>query len=208
MSSENFRVRRANVDDLDALRSMWETMQFPSAELERRVTEFQVATDADGRVVGGIGFQMAERHAKIHSEVFTDFSVADSIRPLFWHRMQALGMNHGLVRLWTQETSPFWKQNGFLKTNAEEIRKLPPAWINDSGQWLTLPLKNEESIASMEQELSLFMAAEKQRTARALQHAKTMKTIATALAIVFAIFVGLALFYLLKKNPGVLTPGR
>ena len=208
MSSGHFRVRRATLDDLDVLRPMWDSMRFPVSDLERRLTEFQVAEDADGRVVGTLGFQISERHARVHSEAYSDFAAADTARPLFWERLKALSMNHGIARLWTQETVPFWKQNGFLPANAEALKKLPAAWKDETGGWLTLPLKNEESIISLEKELAMFMAAEKQRTDRAFQHARTLKMIATALAVIFAIFVAGALFYLVRKNPGLLIPHR
>src|SRR5215218_3782398 len=94
MNPANFRIRRATVDDLGTLRPMWESMRFETPELERHLTEFQVAEDPEGRVVGAIGFQITGRHARIHSEAFSDFAFAEAIRPLMWHRMQALAMNH------------------------------------------------------------------------------------------------------------------
>ncbi|HEY9510493.1 MAG TPA: hypothetical protein VIV82_11600, partial [Verrucomicrobiae bacterium] len=103
MNSANFRIRRATLDDLDALRPMWEAMRFQTPDLERCLTEFQVAEDAQGKVVGGIAFQISERHANVHSETFSDFALAESIRPLLWERIQALARNHGIARLWSRE---------------------------------------------------------------------------------------------------------
>ena len=54
-------------------------MGFPVADLARRVTEFQVAEDAEGRLVGAAGLQVAERQGLIHSEVFEDFALADQL---------------------------------------------------------------------------------------------------------------------------------
>ena len=56
--------------------------------------------------------------------------------------------------------------------------------------------------------LAMFMAAEKERSARVFQQARFMKTIATILAIIFAIFILGAAIYILKKNPTLLHPGR
>jgi len=52
MNQPVFHVRRATVDDLEALRALWETMHFPALELERRLTEFQVAVAEDGGLLG------------------------------------------------------------------------------------------------------------------------------------------------------------
>jgi hypothetical protein len=206
MNPANFRIRRATVDDLGTLRPMWESMRLELPELERRLTEIQVAEDAEGRVVGAIGFQITDRHARIHSEAFSDFALAERVRPLIWERMKALAMNHGIARLWTQEDVPFWKQNGFLPANGEALKKLPADWPTPANAWLTLSLKDENAIVSMEKELAMFMAAEKNRTEQAFKQARVLKAIATAMAIVFALFVAVVLFYLLKKNPNLLPP--
>ncbi|HHY84036.1 MAG TPA: hypothetical protein GYA07_00670 [Verrucomicrobia bacterium] len=208
MNSAPYRVRRAVLDDLAALRPMWQSLNLPVADLEKRLTEFQVAVDADGKVVGGIGFRMLNRQADIHSESFSDFALADTVRPLLWERVQTLSANHGMVRLWTREQAPFWKHQGLHPADADELRRLPPEWAGAGSGWLTLRLKDEDAIISLEKEFAMFMAAEKERTARAFRQARLIKYIATALAIVFALFVAAALFYLMRRNPDLLTPRR
>lgn len=207
MSSSPYRVRRATLDDLGALRPMWEAMRFPVAELEKRLTEFQVAEDDGGAVLGGIGFRISNRQAQIHSEAYSDFSVAESVRPLLWGRLQTLAANYGIVRFWTHEDAPFWKQHGLQPAVPDDMKRLPPEWQHASVRWMTLPLKSEEAILSVDKEFAMFMAAEKQRTARAHQHARLIKYVATGLAIVFALFVAGAIFYLLRHNPNLLHLG-
>jgi len=202
MNPSSYRVRRATLDDLATLRPIWETMRLPVHDLEKRLTEFQVAVDDAGRIVGAIGFQMAERQARIHSEAFLDFAAADPVRALFWERLQVLMLNHGIVRIWTQEQAPFWKQHGLNPAPPDALKKLPPAWSQSSDAWLTLKLKDEEAIVSLEKELALFMEAEKLRTARAFQQARMLKFIATLLAVAFAIFVVFAVVFMLRKSPG------
>src|SRR5437773_781501 len=108
MSQPEYRVRRATLDDVKTLSALWQTMRFPSGELEKRVTEFQVAESTDGKLLGALGLQIAGRQGRLHSEAFSDFALADTLRPLLWERLQAVASNHGLVRLWTQERTPFW----------------------------------------------------------------------------------------------------
>ena len=78
------------------------------------------------------------------------------------------------------------------------LEKLPAAWANDSAPWLTLQLKNEEAMVSMEKELAIFIEAEKANTVRALEQTKTMKTIATAIGflVAFGILAGAAYIWL------------
>ena len=208
MNTTNYRVRRATLDDLVVLRPLWESMRLPVADLEKRLVEFQVAENAEGKVVGAIGFQTEGRHARIHSEAFSDFAATDPVRPMFRDRIQTLATNHGIVRLWTREQVPFWKQHGFQAPTPEALKRMPPSWDSGQPDWLTLQLKNEESMISMEKELAMFMEAEKQNSARIIQQARFFRIIATIVAFGFIAFVVIAAVYLIRKNPGLLTPGR
>src|SRR5262245_20819344 len=103
MSSSQFLVRRATLDDLSQLVALWESMQFPALELSKHITEFQVAVDHAGTLLGALGFQIAERQGRVHHEAFADFTWADELRPMLWDRLQSVALNHGLLRVWTQE---------------------------------------------------------------------------------------------------------
>src|ERR1700722_16588319 len=107
MTSPSLVIRRATVDDLPALKAMWLAAQWPVSELENRVTEFHIV-ESGGQFAGALGGQVFRQHARLHSEDYTDFSVADAARKLFWERIQVIAANLGVFRLWTQETSPFW----------------------------------------------------------------------------------------------------
>ena len=99
-------IRRATVDDLPALKALWLAAQLPADKLKDRVTEFQVV-EADGKFAGAIGVQIVRQHARLHSEDYADFSVADAARELFWERIQKLAANHGVFRVWMNEVSSF-----------------------------------------------------------------------------------------------------
>ena len=100
-------------------------MNFPAEDLARRVTEFQVAESADGQLLGGAGLQIAERQGLIHSEAFTDFALAEQVRPLLWDRLHAVAINRGLLRVWTREAAPFWHHCGLQPPDAAALEKLP-----------------------------------------------------------------------------------
>jgi len=204
MTAEDCGVRRATVDDLAVLKALWNSMRLPADELEKRLTEFQVVESADGRLVGSIGVQIVRPHARLHSEAYPDFAVADDARTLLLKRIQSLASNHGVFRLWTQETAPFWTRYGFQAASPDTLKKLPEVWAGLGSAWLTLQLKDEAAIVSLEKELAMFMEAEKATTARALARARTIKRFATLIAIVLAIFVLGTALYLARRNPELL----
>lgn len=208
MSQFKFQVRRATVDDLPRLKTLWATMQFAVADLERQLTDFQVAVDEAGLVVGAVGFQMAQRHALLHHEAFEDFSLADYARPALWTRIQNLAGNHGLVRIWTREHSPFWTHNGFQPATADALERLPAPWDRTHPDWLTIKLKDEESLASLDKEFALFVESEKQQRGQLLGQAKTLRTLLiTGIIFVALLFLAGAVWLLLKQRAqGVSLP--
>ena len=205
MLPPRIRVRRATLEDMPQLLDLWTLMGFPAAELARKVTEFQVAETEAGSIVGAIGLRLSGRHGFIHSEGFTDFGLADLVRPQFWERLQALAHNHGLVRLWTLEQAPFWVHCELSTPDTETLAKLPSEWRDRRGAWLTLRLKEElEAVLSADKEFALFMESEKQRTHRALQQARILKTVATLLALALFGSVLAGLFIVIRNNPSFL----
>jgi N-acetylglutamate synthase-like GNAT family acetyltransferase len=200
MNPGPLQIRRATVDDLPALKVLWLAAQFPSADLENRLTEFHVV-EAGGQFAGALGVQILRQHARLHSEDYADFSVADAARELFWERIQKLAANLGVFRVWTQETSPFWRHWGFQPANAETLARLPDEWKSLEGRWLTLELKNEEVInTALQSQLAGFMQDEKEQTARVVAQARTLRLWLTIALLVFAAvcFAG-AVFLLLRR---------
>jgi N-acetylglutamate synthase-like GNAT family acetyltransferase len=204
MSSPDLRIRRATLDDLNAIKELWISMRLPADELEKRLTEFQIAETGDGQLIGAIGLHIIRQHTLLHSEGYADFGAADAARHLFWERVQTLAANHGVFRLWTQERSPFWKSYGFQPPNAEILGRLPGEWKNEfDGGWLTLQLKDEAVItAALEKEFAQFMAAEKRDTDRVVEQAHTLKTILTIIGFAIGIFCfGVAIYLFVRHNP-------
>jgi N-acetylglutamate synthase-like GNAT family acetyltransferase len=204
MSPQTLRIRRATVDDRAALKTIWASMRLPADELEKRLTEFQVVENAEGEVVGALGFQILRQHALLHNESYSDFAVADAARELFWDRLQKLAANHGVFRVWTQERSPFWKSFGFQPPGAEVLARLPQEWENEfTGGWLTLQLKNEAVIsAALEKQFAPFMTGEKLETEKISEKAKTINTIITVAGFAIGILgIGTAIYLFIHRNP-------
>jgi hypothetical protein len=204
MSSANYRVRRATLEDIAPLMPLWSTMRFAAEDLARHITEFQVAEGPDGALLGGVALQIVERQGRVHSEAFVDFALADQLRPLLWDRIQSVAANHGLLRLWTQEDAPFWSRCGLQRADEALLGKLPAAWRDSPGAWQTLKLKEDlEKVISADQEFALFMAAEKEKTQRAFRQARLLKGLATAAAFVLLVLVVVAALYVLRHRPGM-----
>jgi N-acetylglutamate synthase-like GNAT family acetyltransferase len=202
MTSPALNIRRATLDDLPALKALWEAGKLPAAELEGRLTEFHVV-ESGGQVAGALGVQILRQHGRLHSEDYSDFAVADAARELFWDRIQKLAANLGVFRLWTQETSPFWTHWGFQPASAEVLARLPAEWKNLEGRWLTLELKNEEAInKALETQFAGFMDAEKRETARLVAQAKTLRLIVTLAAFAFFFLCIAVAAYLLMHRVG------
>ncbi len=205
--NSNFRVRRATLDDIGQLTALWQSMHWPVEDLAKRVTEFQVAEDKAGKVAGALGMQISEKQARVHSEAFPDFSLADLLRPVLWDRVQSVANNHGLTRLWTQEQAPFYNHIGLAEADEAALQKLPAIWKSNPGKWKTLKLKEDlDTVMSLDKEFAIFMQSEKQRTERAFQQAKVLKVIATLIALTVLIIVIVGAFIIFKKHAGFPAP--
>ena len=198
------RVRRATVDDLETLKTLWADMRLSPVELEPRLTEFQVVENSEHHVLGAVGIQICKQHALLHSEGYSDFGVADAARHMFWERIQTLAANHGVFRIWTQERSPFWKSFGFQPPTAEILQRLPEHWKNEfEGGWLTLQLKNEDVInAAIEKHYSSFVAAEKLDVERVSQKVRGINTFIIIAGFTIGILcIGFAVYLFMHRNP-------
>jgi hypothetical protein len=160
-----------------------------------------VAESEQGVLLGAAGLAVAERQGLVHSEGFTDFALADTLRPLLWERLQAVAMNQGLLRLWTQEQAPFWSHCGLVKADAEALEKLPAPWRALPSAWRTLKLRDDlDAIISADNEFAVFVESERRRTARTLRRGKVLKSIVTCLAFLFLALTLGGVVYLLWRN--------
>ena len=200
MSSSLLRIRRATMDDFRHLQALWQSMKFPSDTLEKRLTEFHVVETVDGQLAGAIGLQIVDRHGLLHSEGYTDFSLADKARELFWERIQTVAAHHGVLRLWTQENSPFWVRWGFQPAPPDILERLPDAWKHGEEPWLTFQLKDEAALAAIDKELEVFRESGKKRTVEALGQARTMTNTVTFIALLLAaVLFGIAFFMFVRR---------
>ena len=177
---------------------LWAAAALPAAEMEKRFTEFQVAESPDGRILGAIALQLAGADGKIHSETFVDFALSDTLRPLFWQRLETMARNHGLFRLWTAEPAPFWKKEaGFSTASVPPPEAFGPA----HGPWLALRLKDEAADPTLiEAQFTLFREAEKARREKLLRRAAALNLVGTVIAILLFVFSMAVLFWFFRHR--------
>lgn len=198
-------VRRATLDDLPQLIELWQMEKLPVEVLDKRFTEFQVVADDQGRIVGAVGMQLSEKQGRLHSELFPQYELAVQLRPLLWERHKKVAQNHGVVRVWTQLTSPFWQTGDFHDASGEELSTLPPNFAGQPGAWATVQLREQPAaLDTIEKELAMFREIEKAKTEKIFKQAKVFKTVAVILAFLVVVWVG---WWLIKLLP-VFSRGR
>jgi N-acetylglutamate synthase-like GNAT family acetyltransferase len=215
MNPPEFVVRRATVDDLGGLKILWERARLQVLELERHLTEFQLAVTMEGDLLGAMGLRIHDKEGLLHSEAFTQPENEEQYRATIWGRVQNLARNHGLLRIWTREQAPFWGQAGFAGASAEQLKKLPPAWGDPHARWLALQLREDAAVAlSLEQEFELFQEASRASTEQVMAQARKLRVFANVMAaVVFVLAAALvgvlaARHYLHSKPAPVATEPR
>jgi N-acetylglutamate synthase-like GNAT family acetyltransferase len=198
VSAPGYTIRRATTDDLEQLKAVWTAAALSAADLEKRFTEFQVAENTEGRIVGAIGLQIAGSDGRVHSETFADFALSDNLRPLLWQRLETMARNHGLFRLWTTETAPFWKKDvGF---NAASL-PAPEAFGPAQGPWLAVLLREETADPDLiEAQFTLFREAEKAKREKLLQSAAALKMVGTVIALLLFVFSMVILLWFFRHR--------
>jgi len=195
-------TRRATTDDLEPLKALWQAEGFAAEELERQLTDFQVAEDGQGGVAGAIALQMAGDQGFIHSETFADFGQTDLLRPRLWSQLQSTAQNHGLFRLWTRETAPYWRKDaGFAEAGGALLEKLPASFGAAGPGWLALRIREEGADpASLARQFELFKITEQAKREKLLRNARLLRFIGTLIAIVVFACSFLLLIWVFKRR--------
>ena len=202
MTMPNPQVRRATVEDVSKLVQLWQQENLPWENLEKRFKEFQVIEGPNGELLGAIGFQITGQEALLHNEVFLSPEHGEYVREKLWERAQMIAKNHGLFRVWTQFSAPFWRGNGFQAPHGDTLLKLPAAFGSSQGPWLVIQLREDTGPAvSLDKEFALFKEAEREATEKMFRQAKTLKFIAAAIAILVATLVVVwAVYFLMVQK--------
>ncbi|MFM1768634.1 MAG: hypothetical protein RJA22_1163 [Verrucomicrobiota bacterium] len=202
MTMPNLQARRATVEDLPALRLLWEAEGLPADQLTPHFGEFQLVEIPGGAIQAAIALQVAGLEGRLHCEAFADAAQADALRARLYDRVQGVAKNHGLLRLWTQLDTPFWHHMGLKRPDPEVLAKLPPAFAKTDLPWSYLQLKEETGPpVSLDKEFAIFKEAEQERTQRIHQQAKLLKLLAAVIVtVVFALVAALIFYYMRARG--------
>lgn len=195
-------IRRATLDDLDNLRGLWREFRLPEYDLERRFTEFQVAVDPRGWILGALGLRFLGVHGQVHSLAIRRADMEFELTAGLWERILALANQHGTHRLWTHQHGPFWTGVGFVEATPEDRRTLPPAMGDPKESWWTLKIRDEPlKLVAAEEQLAAYLELERLKSERLMRRGQVLKIAATTFAAVLFFIVLAALFLLLRGRP-------
>ena len=196
-STPSYQSRRATLEDLPELRSLWHGARLSLDNLEKRFTEFQLVAGPEGNIVGAVGLQLHKQNGLIHSESFVTPDIAPEVRPLLWHRILTVAKNNGLLRLWVLPIASFYREHGFTDVDDTLRAKLPEEFGNPAADWVSLKLKEDsQSADTIEKEFEIFAMAQKQESEKLISQAQSFKVIAYGLLFLVLAAVGVLAFVL------------
>lgn len=199
MTPPSYQMRRATIEDLDRLRSLWSQAAGTNSALDRSLTEFQVAEALDGTLLACIGLQLEAQQGRIHTPCFRTPECRAELEKALWERVQSVARNHGLWRLWTQDPSPFWRAHGFQEADPNALEKLPPRFGRQDGGWSTLQLRDEVSPEmSFEHEFEMFKQSQQEWTQRTLRQARVLRVLAIMVAVALFAAAGWLLWQIMR----------
>ena len=201
-AAPKYVTRRATVEDLPQLIWLWQLEQLPAETLEKRFNEFQVVSDADGRVLAAIGIQVAGTQGWLHSEAIAQQELADKFRDLLWNRMQVIIRNHALERLWTQNQALWWRDQGFQCAEESILGSRPEVFQATSDEdWNVKTLRAADANALFDREFAQLKAMQHEETARIQARNQWIKRIAMGVVVVVFLLVVVWAITLLKFGP-------
>ena len=192
--------RRATVDDIEALSRLWQHANLDVAELEKRLTDFQIAEAPTGDIIAAIGLHTNAQQGRMHSEAYLDEFNIPVLRPKLFERIKNVAQNYGLIRIWTL-ADPAWTDLEFREPNPEEMEAFPPGFGNWKADWRVLKLREDIAAADrIAKEMELFRITNQEENSRIIKQAKVMKFLAISISIVLFVIVALGLFIMVTKS--------
>jgi N-acetylglutamate synthase-like GNAT family acetyltransferase len=201
-AAPRYQARRATVEDLPQLTSLWQLEQLPAPALEKRFKEFQVVSDDTGQILGAIGLQVSGNQGLLHSESMARPEVADQVRETLWTRLQAMIHNHALERLWSPIITPYWRAKGFSPASPQQQEGVPPEFRDASSSWHVLTLRTPDESAAIEREFARMQALQQKEKAKMQATVAWMKR-AAFVALFFLMIIAAGAIVVVRYAPHI-----
>jgi len=201
MGSSDYSIRRATLDDLDTLRGLWRESRLPEYDLDKRFTEFQIAIDNHGWILGALAARFSGQHGEVHSLAIRRADQEAELRDALWERILQIAHQQGTLRLWNRHSGDFWTDRGFTPAPAAALKELPSTFGPPGESWRTLKLRDEPlKLIAAEEQLDAFLDMERLKTDRLVSQARALKIVAVSFIALIFVGVAAALLVLLSRN--------
>jgi len=195
------QARRATLEDLPLLQTLWQRLGLPWEQLERYLTEFQVVTGGDGSIRAAIGLLVEGTEALVHTEAVADPEDANDCRDALWRRLQIVARNQGVARLWTQEDAAFWTAAGFVSAAPAQLESLRASFADPQAPWRIFEFVNPSAAKLITQQLAIWDASRAGEREDLQGRIRPLRNLAFALAgLVIVALIGLAVFVVMNKD--------
>lgn len=206
MESPQWTARRATLDDLRALESLWQRLGLPWEQLEQYLTEFQVVPAEDGSLRAAIGLLVEGQEALMHTEAIpADEPEPDELRQALWRRLQVVARNQGVVRVWTQEDAPYWAASGFSAASEGVLAEAKASFIPQNSDWRVFPLTDPDRTSKIIQEqMAIWQATRERESNDFMSTIRNVRNGAFLIAGGIIILLFVMAFYIFSKKPDIM----
>lgn len=200
-------ARRATLDDLPALRGLWQSERLPGHELEKRLTEFHVVVRPDGTILGTAGLWVIGTEALVHSAAFVTPALAAESGGVLWQHLHTLAQTRGVVRLWMRAAEARWPGAAFAPAAPAQLKRRPTAFGPARERWFVHALRDEAAAAeAWEKEFAALQAHHQEEAERVRRRAAFWKLLAWGIAALFFAVTLWLLVVMWRTAPRSLAP--
>jgi len=202
MEPSQWTARRATLEDLPALETLWQRCGLPWEQLEKFFTEFQVIAGEDSAVHAALGLLVEGSDGLVHTEAIPPSDIdPDELRAVLWRRVQIVARNQGVQRLWTQEDAPYWVASGFSAPTPAIRTEVHASFLDADPGWKIFQLVDPDKASRLVQEqLAIWQASREQESGEFLNTISTVRNAAFLITgVIIAILMGMALYIFVRR---------
>lgn len=202
MMGGSFQLKRATVEELPALRWLWQRANLSTVALERDLTDFYLLLDEDFTLLAAMGVHVESKEAWLHHLHFSHDPHDPELFGQFWERLRLLLINRGVQRAWTRQLPAAWRQEGFTDPSSRESLHAPRHAQPDQPGLLVRPMRDARTAQLIEKKVAELSALREVSDRHMAQQTQRIRRIAYTIS---AVFISLLVYLTLR---GILTLPR